>query len=195
LREIAALKIASVAGQIETLAGGTVVFSGTEAWRNVYERLLTSPDIKEYRSVAWVRTKDYWQDQPGRQSMWANFEAAHRGTLIERIIILSDDLWPKKDVLPGGDILPWIEEQHNHGLFLRLVRDCDLATEPDLLADIGIYGQRAYGVQELDERCRTVRFVLHFDPQTIRLARDRWQRLTLYATPLRNLLDQAPPEG
>src|SRR5262249_40526094 len=42
---------------------------------------------------------------------------------------------------------------------------------------------------------RTVRFVLHFDPQTIRLARDRWQRLALYATPFRNLLDQATSKG
>jgi hypothetical protein len=142
-----------------------------------------------------VRTKDYWQDPPGRQSMVANFEASHRGTFIERILILRDDLWPKKDILPKADILPWIEEQHDNGLRIRLVRESDVAGEPDLLADIGIYGTRAFGVQELDERCRTVRFVLQFDPQAVRLAKDRWQRLTLYTTPLRNLLDQAERAG
>ena len=36
---------------------------------------------------------------------------------------------------------------------------------PDLLADFGIYGDRAVGTQELDEQSRTVRFTLSFDPQ------------------------------
>ena len=58
LREIAALKLASVNAQIETLAAGTVVFAGTETWRAVYEQLLGSANILEYRSVAWVRSAD-----------------------------------------------------------------------------------------------------------------------------------------
>jgi hypothetical protein len=195
LREIAVLKLASVAGQIDALASGTVVFSGTEAWRNVYEKLLASSDIKEYWSVAWVRTKDYWQDPPGRQSIQTNFAAVRRGTLIDRILILRDDLWPKGSILPTAEILAWIEDQHNHGLRIRLVRESELVGEPDLLADVGIYGERACGVQELDERCRTVRFVLYFDAQAIRLAKDRWQRLALYATPLRKLLDQSEADA
>jgi len=36
LREIAALKLASVNAQIESLAAGTVVFAATETWRAVY---------------------------------------------------------------------------------------------------------------------------------------------------------------
>lgn len=193
LREIAVLKLSSVNGQIESLAGGTVVFSGTEAWRTVYEKLLKSPDIKEYLSVAWVRTKDYWQDPPGRQSMEANFQAVHRGRLlIERVIILRDELWPKDELLPTGEILPWIEEQNNHGLRIYLVRESELAHEGDLLVDVGIYGDRALGVQELDERSRTLRFVLYFAPQEVRLAKDKWQRLLVYATRLIDLLDQIP---
>jgi hypothetical protein len=190
LRDIAVLKLASVAGQIESLAGGTVVFAGTEAWRTVYEQILRSPDLREYRSVAWVRTKDYWQDQPGKQSMNENFEAAHRGVLIERLVILRDDLWPRGQLLPSEEILPWIQAQHDHGLYLRLVRESDLASEPDLAADLGIYGRRAVGVQELDERSRTLRFTLTFDAPTVRLAGDRWQRLSLYAASFRSLLDQ-----
>lgn len=192
LREIAVLKLASVTGQLDALAGGTAVFAGTEAWRTVYEKLLASPDINEYQSVAWVRSKEYWQDQPGRQSMRANFDACHRGTLIERIVILDDNLWPQGQLLPGDDLLRWLEEQNNNGLRVSLVRQSDLAGEPDLLADFGIYGERACGFQELDERGRTIRFVLHFDPGAVRLARDRWERLMLYATSLRNLLDRAP---
>jgi len=191
LREIAILKLASVAGQIESLADGTVVFAGTEAWRTVYEQILRSPDLREYRSVAWVRTRDYWQDQPGRQSMNENYEAAHRGVFIERIVILRDDLWPREQLLPTEEILPWIEGQHNNCLRLRLIRESDLAAEPDLLSDMGIYGDRAVGVQELDERSRTLRFTLTFDAQAVRLAGDRWQRLLLFATSFRSLLDQA----
>ncbi len=190
LREIATLKLASVNSQIESLAQGTVVFAGTETWRAVYEVLLAGTDLREYQSAAWVRSKDYWQDAPGRQSMKANFEAVNRGVLVERIVILRDDLWPRGQILPTDDILPWLEEQNNHGLDITLVRESDLASEPDLLADIGVYGERACGTQELDERSRTVRFILYFDRQAVRLAKDRWRRLAIYATPLSTLLDQ-----
>jgi hypothetical protein len=190
LREIAVLKLASVGKEITALADGTVVFSGTESWRTVYEKLLKSPDIIKYQSVAWIRTKEYWQDTPGRQSMQANFEAVRRGLLIERTIILREELWPVDQSLPDTAIRPWIEEQHNQGMWVTLVRESQLAVEPDLLADFGIYGDRAVGMQELDERCRTVRFVLQFDPHAVRMARDRWERLTLFAIPYRELLDR-----
>ena len=187
LREIAALKLVSVNNQIESLANGTVVFAGTETWRAVYEVLLAGSDLREYQSAAWVRSLDYWQDPPGRQSMKANFEAAHLGVLVERIVILRDDLWPRGEFLPTKEILPWLEEQNNHGLRVTLVRESDLASEPDLLADIGVYGDRACGTQELDERSRTVRFILYFDSQAVRLAKDRWRRLAIYSTPLYTL--------
>lgn len=189
LRDIAVLKLASLAGEIGSLADGKVEFGATEAWRTVYERLLGSPGVKEYRSVAWVRGGEYWRDQPGRQSMQVNFEAAHRGVLIERIVILPDALWPASQPLPSDDILPWIREQHDHGLWVTLVRDSEV-DEPDLLADFGIYGDRAVGVGETDDRSRTVRFTLTFDPQAVRVARERWRRLSIYATSFRSLLDR-----
>jgi hypothetical protein len=122
--------------------------------------------------------------------MQVNFEAAHRGVLIERIIILRDDLWPPGAPLPQEAILPWVQEQHNHGLWLTLVREGDLAPEPDLRCDVGIYGNLAVGTQEVDDRARTCRFSLSFDPQEVRLARDRWRRLSLYALSFRELLDK-----
>jgi len=192
LREIAGLKLASIVDQLSPLADGTALFAGTEGWRTVYEKLLESPDLKEYRSVAWVRSKDYWQDAPARQSMEANFAAINRGVRIERILILRDDIWPKDQILPVGDFQAWIENQHNHGVWVVLARESDLMAEPGLLVDMGIYGTRAVGTQELDERCRTLRFSLTFDPQTVRLARDRWDRLCLFSTSFRSLLDRAP---
>jgi hypothetical protein len=195
LRAMALLKLSSLAEEVASLAGGTVVFQGTEAWRTVYEGLLRSPSLRQYRSVAWVKSKDYWQDQPGRQSMRVNFERAHSGLLIERMVILRDDLWPRDRLLPKEEILPWVEEQHGHGLWLCLLRESDLAAEPDLLVDLGIYGDRAAGVQELDERSRTVRFTLSFEPQAVRLAEEKWRRVCLYGTPFRSLLDSQEVDG
>lgn len=195
LRDAAIQKIGSVAEQIAALGEGKVVFALTEGWRTVYERLLLSPELKKYRSVAWVRTPDYWQDEPGRRSMQVNFDAAERGLLIERVIILRDDLWPAESILPVPAILPWIEEQHNHGLWITLARASDVAREPDLLADIGLYGTRAVGVQELDECSRTLRFTLDLDPQAMRVAEERWQRLSLYAVSFRSLLARSEHAG
>lgn len=192
LRRIALLKFSSVAEQVRSLANGRIVFSWTEGWRTVYEDLLASPDVKEYRSVAWVRTPKYWQDEPGKRSMRKNFEAIHRGTLIERIILMRNELWPQGQHFPSPEILPWIEDQHNHGVWIALVRESDLSHEADLLMDIGIYGDRAVGVQELDEAGRTLRFTFETDLQAVQLADERWKRLLLYARPFDNLLDQLP---
>lgn len=195
MRDAAVQKLASVAEQVSGLAAGRVVFALTEGWRTVYERLLRSPGLGEYRSVAWVRSPDYWQDAPGRQSMRVNFEAAEAGVLIERVVILRDDLWPPGTLLPLPTIWPWIEEQHNHGLWVALVRESEVAREQDLLADTGIYGTRAVGVQELDDRSRTLRFTLDLDPQAVRAAEDRWRRLALYSASVRSLLDRAERGG
>ena len=194
LREFAVLKLASISEEVRSLAAGKVVFSSTETWRTVYEQILQSPGIKLYQSVAWVKTRDYWQDQPGRQSMRVNFDLLKRGMRIERMIILRGDLWPAGASLPSGDIRPWIDEQHDRGSWILLVRECEIVSEPDLLCDFGIYGDRATGVQELDEQSRTLRFVLFFDSQSIKLARDRWARLALYATPYAELLNTLPRE-
>jgi hypothetical protein len=194
LHEIAVLKLASVGREITAVADGTVIFSETEAWRTVYNKLLKSPDVHDYQSVAWVRTTEYWQDPPGRQSLLANFDAVKRGMLIERVVILSDELWPR-DAFPVEPLRSWIEDQHNHRIWITLVRESQLISETDLLADIGIYGQRALGVQELDDHSRTVRFLLHFDAGAVKLAKEKWKRLSLFATPFGDLLDKLPDQG
>jgi len=192
LREIAALKLASVNAQIGSIAAGTVVFAGTETWRTVYEQLLAGGSVREYRSVAWVRSADYWQDAPGRQSMRANFAAVHQRVLIERIVILPEAIWPDDLTLPEEPLRSWLQEQHDHGLHLVLVRESSLSGEPDLLADYGIYGDRVVGTQELDEKSHTVRFTLSFDSQAVLLADDRWRRLSIFGIPYQSLLATPP---
>jgi hypothetical protein len=195
LRQFALVKLSSIMGQVQSLARGTIVFSNTETWRVVYEQLLQSPGLSSYHSVAWVKTADYWHDQPGRQSMRLNFEMVRRGLRIERIVILRENLWPKAERLPADRILPWIDEQHNQGIWMSLVRESAIEAEPDLLCDFGIYDERAMGVQELDDQSRTLRFILHFDAANVRLARDRWTRLSLYAVSYADLVDRSASDG
>jgi hypothetical protein len=79
-------------------------------------------------------------------------------------------------------------EQHSAGIWIKLVRRSQLAKEPDLVADIGIYGSRALGTQVLDERCQTVQFTLTFDYTKVAEAEDRWNGLSTYAESVRRFL-------
>lgn len=176
---------------VATIADGTIVFEGTEIWRIAYEHLLRSRGLHSYRSVAWVRTANYWQDGAGQQSMQLNHELHSGGQLkIERIAILDDTLWPLNYDLPVERVRQWIAEQFTSGIDIRLVRESTLASEPDLISDMGIYGSRAVGIQTLDPICRTVRFSLSFDFEQVKAAEDIWQRLLVYSLPYSFILDQ-----
>ena len=194
LREAIGVRLAAVQEELGNLARGRIVFQATEAWRTVYEQILRSPDILHYRSVAWLRNEDYWQDLPGRQSMQVNYDLLTYGVPIERILILCDFFWPVAAVRPATEICRWLERQYTRGMWLGLVRESALEAEPDLLCDFGIYGRRATGLLELDEQCRTTRFTFDFSPDGLRLTEARWKRLLIYAVSYADLLDH-PPRG
>lgn len=190
-REIALEHLDDLARRVSAIADGTFVFEGTETWRIVYERLLRSPGLHLYRSVAWVKNANYWQDEPGRKSMAVNFELNDAEQLnIERIAIIADDLWPAGKVWPVESLRQWMHEQHARGIWLKFVRQSALANEADLIADTGIYGSRALGTQELDEQCRTSRFTLTFDFAQVSAAEERWKRLAVYAESWSGYLDR-----
>ena len=173
------------------VAQGTFVFEGTETWRLVYERLLRSPGLHRYRSVAWIRTPDYWQDEPGRKSLAVNFELVEAQRLrIERIVIIDDPLWPVRETWPVEPVRQWLHEQFVRGIDLRYVRLSELTHEADLLADCGLYGSRALGVQQLDDHGQTERFTLVFDIQAVLDAEARWSRLAIYAESWKSYLDR-----
>ena len=195
LQEAALLRLTSIQEEILSFARGKVVFSATEAWRTVYEQILRSPDVRRYRSVAWLKNEDYWQDVPGRSSMQLNYDLLDAGVRIERILILCDFFWPTSALLPSADIRHWIDEQYQRGISIGLIRESDIDAEPELFCDFGIYGDRATGLWELDNQCRTVRFTLDFSEQSIRLAVERWRGLLLYAVSYSDLLDRAIQTG
>ncbi|MEJ7590656.1 MAG: hypothetical protein WKF77_03850 [Planctomycetaceae bacterium] len=190
-RELALESLDDTNRRIQTLADGLLIFEGTETWRLVYERLLRSPGLYLYRSVAWIQSAAYWQDEPGRKSMAVNFELQSSGQVtIERIAIIADELWPEGDVWPAETLRQWIQEQHTRGIKISFVRASVIIAEPELLADIGIYGSRAVGTQELDEQARTIRFRLFFDFNSVAAAEDRWNRLAVYSESFASYLDR-----
>jgi hypothetical protein len=177
------------------MARGTITFRGTESWRTAYQELLRSEGLQLYRSVAWVKCSNYWQDAPGRQSIRDNYDAINRGIIVERIFILPLELWPAGQLLPSENVMPWIMDQHNHRVWVMLCLETEIESEPDLPLDFGIYGDLAVGTQSLDEECRTREFLLEFNAEAVKLAEDRWQRLKLHAIPLRTLLDGERVDG
>ena len=190
-RELIVWQLTTASARFEEAVGGRVAFASTERWRGVYEQLLTSRGLHVYRSVALVRDASYWRTEAGLNSMQLNLRLAESGQLgIERIVILNDELWPVSNQLPVSQLQQWIHEQHQHGIRLRLVRESELKTEPDLLWDTGIYGSRAVGIQELDEDGATRRFTLQFGWEHVQAAEERWQRLLVYAVRYSDFLDR-----
>ena len=190
-RSLAVKRIADVTDEAAEISEGRLVYEDTETWRLAYEQLLRSPGLYQYRSAALITSSAYWQDEPGRQSMRLNYEMQGKGTVtIERTAIISDALWPANEELPLQPIRNWLKEQHHHGITLRVVRLSAILNEPELQTDFGIYGSRAVGFQELSLSSKTTRFLLSFDFERVREAEDRWDRLAVYATPFRDLLEQ-----
>ena len=191
-REIALERVTNLADDLHGIAEGQIQFIGTEAWRVAYERLLRSRGLYMYQSVAHVRTERYWQDAPGLQSMKLNFDLQESGQLrIERVAILADNIWPEETRLPVPRISDWLQEQQSRGIQLRLVREKDLQSEPDLIGDMGIYGGRAVGIQEQNSDSRTLRFTLNFDLGAVEAAEKNWKKLAVYAVDYGELLDRS----
>ena len=109
---------------------------------------------------------------------------------VERIAIIADHLWPEDSPFPVEPIHDWLEEQHRHGIWVRLVRESQLLSEANLVTDLGIYGSRAVGIQVADSAGRTIRFVLSFDFDKVQRAEVVWSRLLVYAISYRELLDR-----
>lgn len=191
-RELALQHLDEMTRRCVELGQGLIVFSETETWRLAYERLLREPTVFHYRSIAIVRHPRYWQDAAGWGSMQFNFQLIDEQVItIERIVVIADDLWPQDQDLPTEELRQWIHEQSVHGIWISLVRISDLKTEPQLIQDLGIYGQLAVGTQELaDDHLRTQRFLLNFDLNAIRDAERLWEKLRVYSVAYKEILDQ-----
>ena len=190
-RELAIDYLDSVGNQTEALGRGQVEFKETESWRIAYEKILSHSDVMEYRSIAWITSKAYWQDEPGQSSTELNYRLQYDKRLhIERIAILAENVWRPGDKFPDDPINQWLIEQYNHGIWIELVRETSIVDEPELLADVGIYGKIAVGKQFVDRESRTTRFVLSFDQREIETAIDQWEKLKLFSISLQKLLDQ-----
>lgn len=190
-RDLTLVRIQVAADDVSRAAAGQFEFESTERWRAYYERLLTSPGLHVYRSVAVVRKPSYWQTEAGLKGIQLNHQLSDSKRLtIERVVILTNELWPDRNALPVEKVQEWLIEQHHHEISLYLVREFELSAEADLLVDMGIYGSRAVGVQEVDDHGNTRRFTLQFGLEHVQQAEERWQRLLVYAVKYSDFLDR-----
>lgn len=190
-RELAIDYLERIGETTEALGRGVIEFKETEAWRIAYDKILSHADVMDYRSIAWVSHKNYWQDEPGQNSTQLNYRLQYDKRMhIERIAILAENVWRAQKKYPDDPIRQWLVDQYNHGIWVELVRESSIMDEPDLLVDLGIYGNIAVGKQFIDRASRTTRFVLSFDPQDIHAAMDQWEKLKLFSFSLQKLLDQ-----
>ena len=181
LVDFACRKVDVIAEEINAMAHGQISFASTESWRMTYEQILRRKGMQRYRSVAWFKSTEYWQDEPGRKSLQLNLELKANGLIIERIVIIRDELWAANSVMPAQPVVDWIDQQVRQGILVSLLRESNLFHEPELCRDMGIYDDRAVGIQEMDDRCRTLNFILYFDKAEIAKALTYWQSLSLYA--------------
>ena len=190
-RQLLSEQLKAVTESLKTAQQGQFEFHGTEQWRSVYSELLQNGRLHVYRSVSLCRDDSYWQSEAGRKSTELNLELSESGRLsIERIVILSDDLWPDTNTLPTPKIQEWLIEQHHRGVTLFLARESELAEETDLIVDMGIYGSRAVGFQQLDSIGKTRKFTLQFGLPHVELAEQLWQRLLVHAVKYADFLDR-----
>ena len=191
-RKLVLQQLSIVVDQTRRLANGSIDYPSTEAWRVVYEELLRSPGLHLYRSVSHIESAHYWQDGPGQQSTTLNIELHDAGIVnIERTAIIADHLWPQDELFPVEPINAWLKQQYMHGIWIKLVRESQLAGESELVSDFGIYGSRAVGMQLADAAGRTIRFELSFDFERVKQAESIWERLQVFATSYRDLLDRS----
>ena len=186
----ARIRLERMGDQLDEILRQELSFTQTETWRTVYEAILSACQSRRYLSVALIEHEDYWQDQPGLASLEFNYDLVQFGWYVHRRFILDDYFWPPKAVHPATEVLGPIQQQATHGIDVSLVRKSQLESEPQLICDLGIYGERAAGFQSLDGQGRTTRYVLRFGKQAVESAEELWRQLDLYAVSLESILDR-----
>lgn len=141
-----------------------------EMWRSAYRQVLDQSDVREYKSIAWVKSKEYWQDPPGQESFRYNHELAkNKEKSVERIFLIRDSVWD------SSDVKKMIREDRDAGIHVRVAREERVPIE--LRHDLGIYGNRAVGYQYTDDQSQTDHFDLIFNPDEIQIARTHYEGL------------------
>ena len=183
------LRLQAIDAQLKELSEGRLIFRSTESWRPVYERLISDRNTKRYWSVALIQSEDYWRDVPGENSLKRNYELVAKGLDIRRVFLIDDFLWPQAADTPSKELFRWIAQQHHGGIQVGLLRLSAIEHEPDLICDMGIYGDQAVGFQTTDNDGKTVEYELCFSVDRVREAIQRWQAILSYAVSLSDVMD------
>lgn len=192
-QEISQTKLNQIQDQLRQLAGGTVVYTNTEAWRTVYDQLLHSSNIHHYKSISWVRDISYWSHLPGANSWKTNYQLNRSGKLqIERIFILSDSAITDSRFAEPGRFWGIVNAHEESGIDCYIVEESSLPLESDLLCDIGIYGSHVCGEEIVEFEKGNTAFYLYFDLKKVTEFEERWKLLRAYSIRLRDFTIPRP---
>jgi len=194
-KETVTHKLVALGVQFRALASGDGTRGRAESWYVAHDAVLGIPDLKEYRAVVRVQTAECVRNAALQESLRAIFAAVHRGVFVERLLVLPESLWPVGQLLPANLILPWIEEQHNNGGRVILLRERDLAAESAPVIDTCVFDDWAVGTRNLDDYLQTICVTLDFTPTHVRATLDRLDRLSYVGIPFGELLDRAATNG
>ncbi len=150
----------------------TVSFT-EETWPLAYQQLVGLEDVKDYKSVAWVKSDKYWQDPAGKRLHRWNYELASSGRKnISRIFILSPN------VMNSEGVKEMIRAHDQNNITIMIAKENEL---PALLRfDIGIYQRRAVGYLDSDAENRTQKFQVHFSQLKVIAAETLYDALKIY---------------
>jgi hypothetical protein len=180
-RKQVVLRLREIAERLRRMAEGRLIFESTETWRTVYEEVLESCETRRYLSVALIRSDDYWRDAPGENSLEFNYTLLSHGFYVHRVFLIDEFFWPRTARTPSTQLFHWIQEQHQRGIDVSLVRLTELEDEATLVCDMGIYGSDAVGWQHTDLQGRTLRYEVSFNRDAVSEAEQRWNQLLLFA--------------
>jgi len=167
-------KVRELLRQLADASRGCIEYAGGETWRKEWQLLLGHKRGTKYLSVAWVKSPEYWSDPAGQES-FAFCRTASLDTT--RIYVLRDPCHDDPEVCRMV-----LDDYGSKVKVFVVLEDVVKASDEQLLADFGVYGTRAVGYQDLDDRCRTRTFKFYFDEEQCEAARERFNGLKLYAT-------------
>ena len=144
-----------------------LVYRG-ELWRNAYRQVLDEDDVHDYKSIAWIKSNDYWQDPPGREAFRYNRDLVNKKN-VQRIFLV------RRSVMDSDEVKNIIRADRSAGITVSVAIEENVPEE--LRHDLGIYGKRAVGYQFTDDRSQTDRFELLFDPEEVQIANTRFAAL------------------
>lgn len=163
-------------------------------WPGPYEQIILDPKVKNYYSIAWIRSKGYI-DKAGRPQWVVDERIRGEGDFrVEKIFIVSQNAWGENEVWQ------WIGKWFTYAnpfafgekvkLFVVKEKECRKKEKDERYYDIGIYGDQLVGFLELDELSNPKAYTwISLPREKIEKALSIFQKIKRSSVPLKTVED------